>query len=291
MTTPKTGPAIGPVGPQTSHDQDMGGRAALDRVRMAGPCRLLANTATITGRNLRRLVRVPTLIAFATAQPVMFVLLFTYAFGGAIHSPGVPRYIDYALPGIWVLAIAFGASQTGVALADDLATGMIDRFRALPMARSAVLAGRTVADAIRNLFVLALMTGVASAIGFRFHTGPAAALAAVGLALAVGVAFSWIFALLGLIVRDPESAGIGGLLAVIPLIFTSSTFVPVATFPTWLRTFADVNPITITVDALRVLCLGGPTVRPLWQATAWIVALLAGTVPAAVYRYRRTTAA
>jgi ABC-2 type transport system permease protein/oleandomycin transport system permease protein len=259
-------------------------------VRMSGPGWLLANTATIAGRNLHRLLRVPTLIAFATVQPVMFVLLFNYAFGGAIHAPGVDRYIDYALPGIFVLALGFGASQTGVALADDLATGMIDRFRALPMTRSAVLAGRVSADAVRNLFVLALMTGVASAIGFRFHAGPAAALAAIGLALAVGVAFSWIFALLGLLVRDPESAGIGGLLAIIPLIFTSSTFVPVATFPGWLQGFAKLNPITVTVDALRVLCLGGPTAGQVWQALAWIGGLLAVTVPAAVSRYRRTTA-
>lgn len=256
----------------------------------AGPGWLLANVATVTGRNLRRLVRVPTLIAFATAQPVMFVLLFTYAFGGAIHPPGVERYVDYALPGIWVLAIVFGTSQTGVAVADDLATGMIDRFRALPMTRSAVLAGRTAADAIRNLFVLGLMTGVATVIGFRFHAGPAAALAAIGLAMLVGVAFSWIFALVGLVVRDPESAGIGGLLTVIPLVFTSSTFVPVATFPGWLQAFAKVNPITITVDALRALCLGGPTATHVWQALAWIVGLLALTVPVAVLRYRRVTA-
>jgi ABC-2 type transport system permease protein/oleandomycin transport system permease protein len=221
-------------------------------------------------------------------QPVLFVVLFTDAFGGAIHPPGVTRYIDYNLPGIWVLAIAFGASQTGVAIADDLATGMIDRFRALPVARSAVLAGRTAADAVRNLFVVALMTGVGSAIGFRFHAGPAAALAALGLALTAGVAFSWIFALLGLLVRDPESAGIGGLLAVIPLIFTSSTFVPVATFPSWLHAFANLNPITAAVDALRALCLGGPTTSHLWHATAWIGGLLAMTVPAAIIRYRHT---
>jgi ABC transporter DrrB family efflux protein len=256
----------------------------------AGPGWLLANVATVTGRNLRRLVRIPTLIAFATAQPVMFVLLFTYAFGGAIHPPGVARYVDYALPGIWVLAIVFGTSQTGVAVADDLATGMIDRFRALPMARSAVLAGRTVADMIRNLFVVGLMTGVATAIGFRFHAGPAAALGAVALALLVGVAFSWIFALVGLLVRDPESAGIGGLLTVIPLVFTSSTFVPVATFPGWLQAFAKINPITVTVDALRALCLRGPTASHVWQALAWIGALLALTVPAAIIRFRRVTA-
>jgi ABC transporter DrrB family efflux protein len=253
--------------------------------------RLVGDVATVTVRNLRRLVRVPTLIAFATVQPVLFVVLFTYAWGGAIHPPGVDAYIDYALPGIWVLAIAFGASQTGVALADDLATGMIDRFRALPMARSAVLAGRVTADAVRNTFVLALMTSLAHAIGFRFHAGPAAAAAAIGLALIVGVAFSWTFALLGLLVRDAESAGIGGLLAVLPLIFTSSTFVPVATFPGWLQAFAHVNPITVTVDALRALCLGGPTAGHVRQAAAWLTAVLVVAVPAAVVRYRRTTAA
>lgn len=251
---------------------------------------LLANIATITARNLLRLVRVPTLIAFSTVQPILFVLLFNYAWGGAIRPPGVDQYIDYVLPGIFVLSIAFGASQTGVAIAEDLASGMIDRFRALPVARSAVLAGRTVADAIRNLFVIALMTGVATLVGFRFHAGAAAALGAVGLALAVGVAFSWVFALLGLLVRDSESAGIGGLLAVIPLLFTSSTFVPVATMPGWLQAFAKVNPITVTVDALRVLCLGGPTATRVWLALAWIVGLLLVTVPLAVWRYRHTTA-
>jgi ABC-type multidrug transport system permease subunit len=127
---------------------------------------LLANVATITARNLHRLLRVPTLIAFATVQPVLFVVLFTYTWGGAVHPPGVEHYIDYVLPGIFVLAIAFGASQTGVAVADDLATGMIDRFRSLPMARSAVLAGRCAADAVRNLFVVGLMIGVGTLIGF-----------------------------------------------------------------------------------------------------------------------------
>jgi ABC transporter DrrB family efflux protein len=256
--------------------------------RTSGPSWALANVGTVTGRNLHRLVRVPTLIVFATAQPVLFVLLFTYAFGGAIHPPGVARYIDYLLPGIWVVAIAFGASQTGVAIADDLATGMIDRFRSLPMARSAVLAGRTAADAVRNLFVLTLMTGVGYAIGFRFHAGAEAALAAIGIAVAFGVVLSWFNALLGLLVRDAESAGLAGLLTVIPLIFTSSTFVPVATMPGWLQAFASVNPITVTVNALRVLCLGGPTAAPVWHALAWIAGLLAVTVPLAVFRYQRT---
>ncbi|MGH3386466.1 MAG: ABC transporter permease [Nocardioidaceae bacterium] len=257
--------------------------------RLSGPGWLLATIATVTGRNLRRLVRVPTLVAFATVQPVLFVLLFTYTWGGAIHPPGVDRYIDYLLPGLFVLTIAFGASQTAVAIADDLSTGMIDRFRALPIARSAVLAGRTAADAIRNLFVLTLMTGVAAAIGFRFHAGPAAFAGAIGLALLVGVAFSWLFALLGLLVRNAESAGTGGLLAVIPLIFTSSTFVPIETMPGWLEAFAAVNPITTVVDAMRALCLGTPATAPVVQAVAVIAGLLALTVPLAVLRYRHTT--
>lgn len=250
---------------------------------------LITDVGVITGRNLRRLIRVPTLLALATIQPIMFVLLFTYGFGGAIQTPGVEHYIDYLLPGILVLSLAFGASQTGVAIADDLATGMIDRFRALPMTRSAVLAGRTLADAVRNLFVLTLMIGLGYALGFRFHAGPGAALGVVGLALLIGFTFSWINALVGLVVGDAESAGLAGLFPVIALVFTSSTFVPIATMPGWLEAFAQINPVTVTVDALRALTLGGPTSRHVWQALAWIAVLLAVTIPTAVYRYRRAT--
>jgi ABC transporter DrrB family efflux protein len=245
--------------------------------------------AAITARNLRRLIRVPTLLFFATLQPVLFVLLFSYAFGGAIHAPGVSRYIDYLLPGIFVLSIGFGASQTGVAIAEDLATGMIDRFRSLPIAGAAVLAGRVAADALRNLFVVGLMIGAGAAIGFRFHAGPAAALAAVALAVAAGVAFSWLNLLLGLAVRDPESAGLAGLFPIIILFFTSSALVPVATMPGWLQAFAKANPITAITSALRALCLGGPTTRPAIEAAAWILGLLAITIPAAVACYRHAT--
>lgn len=250
----------------------------------------ITDIAVITGRNLRRLTRVPTLLALATIQPIMFVLLFTYGFGGAVQTPGVENYIDYLLPGILVLSLAFGASQTGVAIADDIATGMIDRFRTLPMTRSAVLAGRTLADAVRNLFVLILMIGLGYALGFRFHAGLGAALAVIGLALLIGFTFSWINALIGLVVTDAESAGLAGLFPVIALVFTSSTFVPVTTMPDWLQTFAEINPVTITVDALRALTLGQPASRHVWQALGWIAALLAITVPMAVHRYRRATA-
>ena len=253
------------------------------------PASALTGIAVITGRNLRRLIRVPTLLALATVQPVLFVLLFTYAFSGAVHVPGISRYIDYLLPGVFVLAIGFGASQTGVAIAEDLNTGMIDRFRSLPITGSAVLAGRVAADALRNLFVLALMIGTGAAAGFRFHAGPAPALAAVGLAVAVSVAFSWINLLLGLAVRDPETAGLAGLFPVVILFFTSSVLVPVATMPGWLQAFAKVNPVTVITGALRALCLGGPTARPAIEATAWLAGLLAVTIPAAIARYRHAT--
>jgi ABC transporter DrrB family efflux protein len=263
--------------------------AAGTAARRGRPAPVLVNTATITGRNLRRLVRVPTLLVFATVQPVLFVLLFTYAFGGAVHVPGVAHYIDYLLPGIFVLAIGFGASQTGVAIAEDLSTGMIDRFRSLPITSGAVLGGRVAADALRNLFVVGLMIAVAAAIGFRFHAGPTAALAAVVLAVATGLVFSWLNLLLGLTVRDPESAGLAGLFPIIILFFTSSTLVPVATMPGWLQAFAKANPITVITDALRALCLGGPTTRPAAEAAAWLIGLLAVTVPATIARYRHAT--
>jgi ABC transporter DrrB family efflux protein len=253
------------------------------------PAAAVVSVAVITGRNLRRLVRVPTLLVFATLQPVLFVLLFTYAFGGAVRVPGTARYIDYLLPGIFVLSIGFGASQTGVAIAEDLGTGMIDRFRSLPITGAAVLAGRVAADALRNLFVVLLMTGVGAAVGFRFHAGAGPAAAAVVLAVATGVAFSWLNLLLGLAVRDPESAGLAGIFPVVILFFTSSVLVPVATMPGWLQAFAKANPVTVVTDALRALCLGGPATRPVIEATLWLAALLAITIPAAIGRYRHAT--
>ncbi len=255
----------------------------------ATPPSALASIGTITARNLLRLVRVPTLIAFATVQPILFVLLFTYGFGGAVRVPGVAHYIDYLLPGLFVLAIGFGASQTGVALAEDLASGMVDRFRSLPITGASVLAGRVTADAVRNLFVVGLMVAVGSAIGFRFHAGPIQALAVVFLAIGIGIAFSWLNLLLGLLVRDSESAGLAGLFPVIVLVFTSSTLVPVASMPGWLQAFAKVNPITVVVDALRALCLGGPSATPVIKALAWIAGLLLLTIPAAIVVYGRTT--
>ncbi|HYN16681.1 MAG TPA: ABC transporter permease [Actinomycetes bacterium] len=246
-----------------------------------------SDAAAVTKRNLYRYIRVPTLLLFSTIQPVMFVLLFTYVFGGAIQVPGVEHYIDYLMAGILAQTVIFGSTQTGVGLAEDLSRGMVDRFRSLPMARSAVLAGRTLSDTVRNLFVVGLMLVVGTLVGFRFHAGVVPALGAVGLALAFGLAFSWISALIGLSVGDVESAQATGFVWVFPLVFASSAFVPVESMPGWLQVFVRANPVTITVNALRALTLGGPTTRVVLQSLAWIVGILLVFVPLAVNRYRR----
>ncbi len=248
----------------------------------------VSDALAMTRRNLIRYVRIPTLLVFSTVQPIMFVLLFAYVFGGAIK--GLPRgvkYIDFLMAGIFVQTVVFGSTQTGVGLAEDLSKGMIDRFRSLPMARSAVLAGRTLGDSVRNAFVVVLMTIVGTLIGFRFHAGVVAALGALLLVVAFGFAFSWISATLGLAVHDVESAQTAGFVWVFPLTFASSVFVPLTTMPGWLQGFARANPITNAANALRALTLGGPTTRPVLYALAWIVGILVVFVPLATSRYRK----
>lgn len=249
---------------------------------------VIADALVLTKRNLIKYVRVPTLLAFSTIQPVMFVLLFTYVFGGAIGvaTPGV-EYIDFLMPGIFVQTSIFGSTNTGVGLADDMSKGLIDRFRSLPMSRSAVLAGRTTGDLVRNVFVVLLITVVGTLIGFRFHAGVPKAVAAMILAAVFGFAFSWISATIGLAVKDVESAQAAGFIWVFPLVFASSAFVPVATFPDWLQAFAEINPITVTVDSIRALVLGGPIWAHLWKSLAWIVGILAVFIPLAIDRYRK----
>jgi ABC transporter DrrB family efflux protein len=246
----------------------------------------VTDALAMTRRNLLRYVRVPNLLVFSTIQPVMFVLLFTYVFGGAVRIPG-GSYKDFLLPGILVQTVIFGSTQTGVGLADDLSRGMIDRFRSLPMARSAVLAGRTLSDTVRNLFVVLLMIGVGLLIGFRFHAGFIAAVGAIVLAVLFGLAFSWISAYIGMAVRDVESAQTAGFIWIFPLVFASAVFVPVATMPGWLQSFARINPVTNTAEAVRALCQGGPTASHVLHSLAWIVGILLVFVPLSVRRYRR----
>ena len=244
------------------------------------------DTFAVSVRNLIHYRRVPQLLVFSTIQPVIFVLMFRYVFGGAIRVPGVP-YVDYLMPGIFVQTVVFGSMAAAIGLATDLKSGLLERFRSLPMSRSAVLAGRTVADLVRNVFVVALMTGVGFAVGFRIHNGIGGLLAGVLLVLAFGYTMAWIFATLGLAVGDPESAQAAAFPVLAPLVFASSAFVPVSSMPGWLQAFANHQPVSVTASAIRALVLGGPTWTYLWQSLAWMVGIVAVFAPFAVRLYRR----
>jgi ABC-2 type transport system permease protein/oleandomycin transport system permease protein len=196
--------------------------------------------------------------------------------------------VDYLLPGIFVQTALFGGASTAVGLSEDLKGGIIDRFRSLPMARSAVLAGRTIADLMRNLLVVMLMLAVGLLVGFRFHGSVADNAAGLGLVLAFGYAFSWVFAAVGLMVKDPETAQIAGFLPTFPLVFASSAFVPVKTMPGWLQAFANVQPVSVTINAVRALVTGTPVHRWGWEAVLWTVIILVVFIPLATYRYRNT---
>jgi ABC-2 type transport system permease protein/oleandomycin transport system permease protein len=242
----------------------------------------------ITGRNLTVLVRLPQLLVFATVQPILFVLMFRYVFGGAIDVPGA-SYVDYLMPGIFAQTVAFGAINTGIGLSEDLGKGLIDRFRTLPMARSAVLAGRTLADLVRNVGVVLLMVAMGFLVGFRVHTSALALLAALLVLLLFGFALSWVFALIGLSVPNAESAQAASFPLLFPLVFASSAFVPTQTMPGPLRAFAENQPVTAVVDAVRALVLGGPTASLVLTSVLWSLGILAVAAPLAVRRYRRTT--
>jgi ABC-2 type transport system permease protein/oleandomycin transport system permease protein len=250
--------------------------------------RPLRDATAVAGRNLIAYRRVPQLLVFSTIQPVIFVLLFRYVFGGAVKTPPGVDYVDYLMPGIFVQTTVFGAIGAAVGLATDLKSGLLERFRSLPMARSAVLAGRTTADLARNVFVAALMAVVGFAVGFRVHTSALGFLAGMLLVLLFGYVLSWVFATVGLVVGDPETAQAAAFPVMAPLVFASSAFVPVSTMPSWLQPFAEHQPVSVTASAVRALMIGGPTTSYVLQSLAWCAAILVVFVPVAVRRYRRT---
>ena len=248
-----------------------------------------SDAGIVTGRNLRHFWRQPQLLIFSTVQPIMFVLLFAYVFGGAIKGslPAGVSYIDFLLPGIFVQSVAFRATQTAVGLSQDLERGVVDRFRSMPMARSAVLVGRTIADLVRNIAIIGLMIVVGYIIGFRFTGGFAGAVAAIVVVALFGLALSWIFAYVALTVKGAEAAQAAGFVVIFPLVFASSVFVPTSSMPDWLQAFAKVSPVTLTANTARGFSLTHGIPSSLPGCLAWVVGLLVVFVPLCVWRYRR----
>jgi ABC transporter DrrB family efflux protein len=246
----------------------------------------VSDTLVLARRSLLRIPRQPDLLIGFTVQPVMFVLLFVYVFGGAIQTPGLD-YVDFLIPGIMVQSMGFGGFVTALGLAEDLKKGLIDRFRSLPMWGPAVLSGRIMADIGTNVIQLVVMFAVGFAAGFRFGTGPVDVIAGIALLLLIGYAFSWVFALIGLIASSPEASNAYGFTIIFPLTFVSSAFVPVETMPSWLQGVASANPFTTMVDATRALLVGTPAGNDVWGAVAWSVAIIAVFAPLAAWRYQR----
>ena len=258
----------------------------------------VTHTAVITKRNVLRFIRIPQLLLFSTVQPVMFLLLFNFVFGGAITTgtpAGSDQYINWLMPGILVQSAAFGATATALGLTEDLGAGVIDRFRSLPIARSAVLAGRTLADLVRNTFVFSLMLVVGYLMGWRFEQGFWKMALGFGVALLFGYSFSWVMAAIGLAVKTPEAAQAAGFLPIFPLVFASSIFVPTSSMPDWLQTFAEVQPITIVANTVRSLMipeealgfLGLDQGTLILQSLAWIAVIIAVFAPLSVRQYKR----
>ena len=239
----------------------------------SGPIWIWKDSWTEATRHLRAVPRNPELLVFATIQPVMFVLLFVYVFGGAIATPGYSSYEQYLIPGIVAQTVVFGSAFTGVGLADDLSKGMIDRLRSLPMHQSAVLIGRTLSDLARNVVAFVVMMVVAFLVGFRIEGSWVAALGATALLLGFSYAFSWIQALIGLSVSSVEAANSAGFIWMFPLTFVSSAFVLTSSMPSWLATIADANPFTKLTNAARALFNGQDPGSDLWQAIAWAVGI------------------
>ncbi len=248
----------------------------------------VSDILVMTKRDILRYVRLPQLLVFNALLNVVLLLLFNYVFGGAIETGGL-KYVQYFLPGFLAQTVVFGSTQTSVGIAEDLSKGLIDRFRSLPMARSAFLSGRVLADAVRYAILVVLMIAVGIVIGFRFQSGVGAVVAGVLLILLFGVALTWVGVFIGISVRDVETAQVAGFVWVFPLVFASSLYVPIESMPGWLQAFANVNPVTPMVDTIRALSLGTSVSSSLWKILVWDAAILAFFMPLALWRYRMLT--
>ncbi len=253
---------------------------------MSSVASTVSDTVVIAKRSLLRIPRQPDLLVAFTIQPVMFVLLFVYVLGGAIQTPGFD-YVDFLMPGIIVQSMVFGGFVTALGLAEDLKKGLIDRFRSLPMASSALLTGRTLADIATNVTQLAIMIVVGLLVGFNFTTSVPEILAGIALCLLVGYVFSWVFAFIGLLASSPEAANGYGFTIIFPITFISSAFVPIASMPDWLQPVAEANPVTFMVDAVRALFIGTPAGNSIWGTLVWCVVIVGVFAPLSAWRYRR----
>ncbi|MBZ4017244.1 ABC transporter permease [Streptomyces purpurogeneiscleroticus] len=264
------------------------------------------DSLVVARRNLIRMLRIPEMVIFGLVQPIMFVVLFSYVFGGAIQLPGQQGPIDpaqyraFLMAGIFAQTVTFATAGAGAGIADDMHKGLIDRFRSLPMARGAVLTGRTLADLVQTALTLVVLAAVALIIGWRTHENFGKVLAGFGLLLLLGYAFSWIGALIGLSVRTPEAATSGGLIWLFPLTFVSNAFVPSDSMPTFLQHIAEWNPFSATVQAARDL-FGNlppgypvpdawPMQHPILASVLWSVVIIAVFRTLAVRKYRSATA-
>ena len=249
----------------------------------------ISDALVLAKRHLTQIPRIPEELVFATIQPIMFVLLFRYVFGGAIAVQGT-SYVNFLMAGIFAQTVIFGATTTGVGLASDLQKGLVDRFRSLPMAKSAVLTGRTLSDMVRNTFVVIVMWSVGLLVGFRPQGSVISWFAAAAILLLTSFAFSWISATIGLLVSSVEAAQSAGFIWLFPLTFASSAFVPTESMPGWLRAFAEHQPVSLIVNAVRGLLLNTPETSTILQALAWCVGILIVFIPVAVWAYGRRTA-
>jgi oleandomycin transport system permease protein len=258
------------------------------RVRSMTPDRALRHSLTLAWRTLVRIRRNPEQLLDVTLQPIVFVTLFVFLFGGAIRNETRHQYLEFVLPGIMVMTVVFASMGTGIGLNTDVTKGIFDRFRSLPISRSAPLTGTIMGDFVRYLVSIAMVFAYGSVLGFRIGSNPLFALAAVGLMFVFGFAVGWIWVLLGLYVKSPQSLQGFGFIVMFPLTFGSNVFVSTSTLPGWLQAWVKVNPVTALTQVSRDLVLGtGPVATPAWHSVLWAAAITAVFAPLAVRRYRR----
>jgi ABC transporter DrrB family efflux protein len=246
----------------------------------------LADAFVVAKRQIMQIPRIPDELITATLQPAIVVLLFRYIIGGAITIPGT-SYVNYLMAGVFVQSVVFGSATTGVGVANDLQRGLIDRFRSLPMAQSAVLTGRVLADLIRGLFIILVTWAIGLLVGFRPEGTLLSWIAASGLLLFTSFVFSWLSALVGLLLRSVEAVQQAGMIWILPFVFASGAFAPTNTMPDWLHTFAEHQPVSLMMDAVRGLLLNHPVASStIWQVFAWYIGLLVVFIPLSVWFYR-----